>query len=89
MRDLAEASPDLLPHGYTINPASSTWKDSWTIGASGVAVVNFENKLDSTGDYHTQYMRPDIIDWDYFAQDPSSSSRFRSRSTTAGCSRTG
>jgi Peptidase family M28 len=65
--DLAAASGSLLPYGYTINPTSSTWKDSWTFGAAGVPVVNFENKVDSTGDYHTQYMRSDLIDWANFA----------------------
>ena len=65
--DLAAASGSLLTYGYKISSTSSTWKDSWTFGAAGVPVVNFENKVDSTGDYHTQYMRSDLIDWANFA----------------------
>ncbi len=65
--DLAAAAGDLLPFGYNIKTTSSTWKDSWTFGAAGVPVVSFDNKVDSLGTYHTQYMTADFIDWGYMA----------------------
>ena len=66
--DLAGGSSSLLPYGYKISATSSTWKDSWTFGAAGVPIVSFDNKVDSTGTYHTQYMRANLIDWNYLAQ---------------------
>ena len=64
---LAASSSSLLPYGYKISATSSTWKDTWTFGAAGVPIVSFDNKVDSAGDYHTQYMRPSRIDWNYLA----------------------
>ena len=66
--DLAAASGDLLPYGYKIGSVSSTWKDSWTFGAQGVPIVSFDNKLDGPGNYHTNYMRANLIDWNYMAK---------------------
>ena len=65
--DLAADSAGLLPTGYSISGTSSTWKDSWTFGAAGVPVVSFDNKVDSAGSYHTNYMTPDLVDWGYLA----------------------
>ena len=66
--DLATASGDLLPYGYKVSAVSSTWKDSWTFGAAGVPVVSFDNKVDSAGNYHTNYMKSYLIDWNYMAK---------------------
>ncbi len=63
----AAAASSLLPYGYKISSVSSTWKDSWTFGAAGVPIVAFDNKVDSAGTYHTQYMRESAIDWNYLA----------------------
>jgi hypothetical protein len=63
----AAAASSLLPYGHTISAVSSTWKDSWTFGAAGVPIVSFDNKVDSAGTYHTQYMRESAIDWNYLA----------------------
>lgn len=63
----ATASSSLLPYGYKISAVSSTWKDSWTFGAAGVPIVAFDNKVDSAGTYHTQYMRESAIDWNYLS----------------------
>ncbi len=65
---LAAASPDLLPYSYKISGVSNTWKDSWTFGAEGVPIVSFDNKVDSLGTYHTQYMNSSYIDWNYMAK---------------------
>ncbi len=64
--DMAAAS-NFLPYGYKISSTSSTWKDSWSFGAAGVPIVSFDNKVDSTGSYHTQYMRANLIDWNNLA----------------------
>jgi hypothetical protein len=66
--DLATASPALLPYGYMVSGTSSTWKDTWTFGAAGVPIVSFDNKVDSAGNYHTNYMRSYLIDWNYMAK---------------------
>lgn len=63
----AAAASSLLPYGYKISAVSSTWKDTWTFGAAGVPIVSFDNKVDSAGTYHTQYMRESAIDWNYLA----------------------
>jgi hypothetical protein len=63
----AAAAGSLLPFGYKISAVSSTWKDSWTFGAAGVPIVSFDNKVDSAGNYHTNYMKADLIDWPYVA----------------------
>jgi aminopeptidase YwaD len=63
----AAAAGSLLPYSYKISATSSTWKDSWSFGAAGVPIVSFDNKVDSAGTYHTQYMVESAIDWPYVA----------------------
>jgi aminopeptidase YwaD len=61
----AAASAGLLPLGYQVKVSGNTWNDTWTFEAEGVPVVNFTDKQYGDPRYHSNYMLPYMVDWQY------------------------
>ena len=65
----AAAHSALLPHGTDFKTPVNTWDDAWTFSSAGVPTIGFDEEPgnEANGTYHTDYMRPDLIDWPYVA----------------------
>ncbi len=68
----AAKSKKWLPYGSAIDTPITTWQDGWTFTAAGVPSVVFAATKGSVGYtdpiYHTNYMKPGLIEWPYLAK---------------------
>ena len=65
----AAANGNLLPYGSSFETPVFTWEDGWTFSAAGVPAMAFGAvpPNEANGTYHTNYMRPNLVDWPYVA----------------------
>ena len=65
----AAANSALLPYGTDFKTPVNTWDDAWTFSSAGVPTIGFDEEPgnEANGTYHTNYMRPNLIDWPYVA----------------------
>ena len=72
VKQVTKASRALLPYGSAIEYPITTWQDGWTFTAAGVPSVLFAATKGSVGYtdpiYHTNYMKPNLIEWPYLAK---------------------
>ena len=68
----AKTSTKWLPYGAAVSAPITTWQDGWTFTAAGVPSMVFAATKGSVGYqdpiYHTDYMKPNLIEWPYLAK---------------------
>lgn len=69
---MATKYKSLLPYGAKVYSPITTWQDGWTFTAAGVPSMVFSATPGSIGYqdpiYHTNYMKPNLIEWPYLAK---------------------
>ena len=72
LKSTAAKSKKWLPYGSAVVTPITTWQDGWTFTAAGVPSVVFAATKGSVGYidpiYHTDYMKPGLIEWPYLAR---------------------
>jgi Iap family predicted aminopeptidase len=66
VEEVAEASGDVLPNGFEVEPTPSTWTDQWSFNASGVPTVTTSAggpEWDTY--YHTDFETKERVDHGY------------------------